>query len=440
MKIVYLHQYFNTPAMAGGTRSYEMARRLVEWGHEVHMITSWRQPTEHNGWFQTEEAGIHVHWLPVPYSNKFGFVERIKAFVTFAWGAARKAAALPADVVFATSTPLTIALPGAYAAMRQKVPMVFEVRDLWPAVPIAIGALRNRLTISLALWLERFAYRRSARVVALAPGMREGICATGYPVNQTAIIPNGADIQQFQEVSGNTLDVDHPWVSSRLIVYVGTVGPANGVEYIPHLAAAIRRLDPATDIRFAVLGDGRCLADVKILARKLNVFDSMVFFPGQVAKQEVPAWLAKSTATIMTYDGPELLYRDSVSNKFFDSLAASRPVLANFRGFSTVVAEAFGAGAILPKGEINLAAVRCRQLLNDETWLLEAGRAGLRLAYEYFERERLARDLEKILQEAVALAPVNLSEPPIGQIYAELWSRYREQVSGKIPGYDQTPV
>ena len=143
MRITYLHQYFNTSSMPGGTRSYEMARRLVAMGHEVNIITSWRTPDNRKDWFVTNESGAQVHWLPVNYSNHMSYNERIKSFIKFAWFAARKAASLPTDVVFATSTPLTIALPGAYAARRLQVPMVFEVRDLWPELPIAIGALKN---------------------------------------------------------------------------------------------------------------------------------------------------------------------------------------------------------------------------------------------------------------------------------------------------------
>src|SRR6185295_8166233 len=116
MRVIYLHQYFNTPDMAGGTRSYEMARRLVAAGHEVHMVTTWREPTDKTGWFVTSEAGITVHWLPVPYSNYLSYARRIRAFLRFAWASSRKAAALPGDVVFATSTPLTVAVPGIYAS------------------------------------------------------------------------------------------------------------------------------------------------------------------------------------------------------------------------------------------------------------------------------------------------------------------------------------
>ena len=130
MKITYFHQYFVTPDMPGGTRSYEFARRLVDMGHEVNMITTWREPDHRKHWFETEESGIRVHWLPLPYSNYMSYGERIKSFMIYAWCSAQKAASLETDIVFATSTPLTIALPAIYTARKKKVPMVFEVRDL----------------------------------------------------------------------------------------------------------------------------------------------------------------------------------------------------------------------------------------------------------------------------------------------------------------------
>lgn len=107
MKILYLHQYFTTPSMAGGTRSYEMARRLVSWGHEVHMITTDREGRfdPKQKWHETEEAGIHVHWTPIPYSNRMSYGQRLKAFFAFSWRAARKATEVGGDIVFATSTP-----------------------------------------------------------------------------------------------------------------------------------------------------------------------------------------------------------------------------------------------------------------------------------------------------------------------------------------------
>lgn len=100
MKIIYLHQYFNTPEMSGGTRSYEMARRMVAAGHEVNMVTSIRELNgQHDDWFVTEEAGIQVHWYPVPYSNHMSYAQRIGAFLSFARAARKKAVELEGDVI-----------------------------------------------------------------------------------------------------------------------------------------------------------------------------------------------------------------------------------------------------------------------------------------------------------------------------------------------------
>ena len=193
MKIVYLHQCVVTPDMPGGTRSYEMGRRLVEAGHEVHMITSDQSGRigASEGWRFTEEAGIHVHWTTVPYGNEMPYGERIKAFFLFAWRSAREAARVGGDLVFATSTPLTIALPAVYAAKRCGIPMVFEVRDLWPAVPIALGALKNPLSRRLARRLEHFPSGPPPIGSPLAPECGVPSWERAYPPGGFSVFPMG---------------------------------------------------------------------------------------------------------------------------------------------------------------------------------------------------------------------------------------------------------
>src|SRR3954464_3515483 len=151
MRIVYIHQYYCNPGMAGGIRSYEQARRLVARGHTVHGITTDIAPGKRQlGWRETDDDGITVHWFSVPYSNEMSYARRIRAFAEFMIVAAVKAARLDADLVFATSTPLTVAVPGVIAARLRRTPFVFEVRDLWPEVPIKMGALRNPVARKLA--------------------------------------------------------------------------------------------------------------------------------------------------------------------------------------------------------------------------------------------------------------------------------------------------
>ncbi|HHX8492643.1 TPA: glycosyltransferase WbuB, partial [Vibrio diabolicus] len=82
MKIIYLHQYFKKPSMSGGVRSYEFAKRMVNDGHEVIMITS-DTVNDFSGWRVESFEGIQIHWVSVKYDNKFGFVQRILSFLKF---------------------------------------------------------------------------------------------------------------------------------------------------------------------------------------------------------------------------------------------------------------------------------------------------------------------------------------------------------------------
>jgi glycosyltransferase involved in cell wall biosynthesis len=403
VRILYLHQYFTTPAMPGGTRSYELAHRLVARGHEVEMITSYRDPAtnQRQGWFRTEECGVQVHWLPVPYSNRMVYRDRLKAFAHFAWAAGRRAARLGGDVVFATSTPLTIALPGLYAARRLGVPLVFEVRDLWPTVPIALGALRSPLAIAAARRLERLAYHHSARVVALSPEMKMGIDAAGCPVERISVIPNGCDLDAFAigpEI-GIALRRRHEWLQDRpLVVYIGTLGQVNGVGYLAQLAAETRHLDPA--VRFVVIGEGREEEEVRGLARELGVLDDNFFMMPSIPKSAVPAWLsAADIATSVVIDRRELWANSA--NKVFDALAAGRPVAINHGGWLADLLRETGAGMVLDPGDTSIAARELTRALSDRRWLERAGAAASELARSRFDRDRLAAQLEMVLLAAL---------------------------------------
>ena len=210
--------------MSGGTRSYEMAKRLVQMGHEVHLITSWREDTGDLRWFHSNDDGINVHWFPVKYSNNFGFFARIVSFIKFLLASTKKGLTFSADIVFASSTPLTVAIPGYFISKRLKVPMVFEVRDLWPELPIAIGALKNPIFIWLAKWLEKFAYKHSSMIVALSEGMKDGITASGFPHERIFVIPNSCDFELFsvknkKERSIKFRNENNIPIEKKLVVY-----------------------------------------------------------------------------------------------------------------------------------------------------------------------------------------------------------------------------
>ena len=404
MRIIYLHQYFNTPKMAGGTRSYEMGRRLVDYGHQVEIITSYRSEnnlkSEPDGWFQTEESGIRVHWLPVPYSNKMSYRKRILAFFKFAWGAARKATSIEGDIVFATSTPLTIALPAVYAARKKKIPMVFEVRDLWPELPIAVGAIKNPLIKIAARWLESFAYRNAERVVALSPGMKEGIVKTGYPADKVEIIPNSCDISFFNVgiEPGEQLRQSYPWLKERpLIVYTGTIGIINGVDYLARLAGAVWDLDQ--EIRFAVIGGGQGESELVVEAKRLDVLDKNLFLLPKMPKNKISVWLSAADMATSVFVDLKEMWSNS-ANKFFDALAAGKPVAINYGGWQAEILYETNAGLVLDPGDVEMSAQLITEKIRDKHWLYNAGLAAKKLARERFDRNLLAEKLESVLAEA----------------------------------------
>lgn len=389
--------------MSGGTRSYEMARRLVAAGHEVHMITSLRNPDNLNSsWFETNEAGIKIHWLPVPYSNHMPYSERIKAFLRFAYQAGKKAKSLEADVVFATSTPLTIAIPAVAAIKKHNIPLVFEVRDLWPELPIAIGALKNPGIIWAAKRLERWAYKHSSAVVALSPGMKEGVIKAGYPQSQIATIPNSSDNTDFlyDGTAAKRFREQRSWLGDRpLLVYTGTFGKINGVTYLAELAKKLLIINP--EIRILLVGGGQEEKILKEKASQFGVLNKNLFIESRIPKEQMPEVLSAATmACSLFVDLPEM--RPNSANKFFDALAASKPIMLNYGGWQHDLIKQHNCGISLWNKPMDEAAQLFADSITNKIWLEKAGNASRQLAQEYFDRDNLANQLEQVLTATVA--------------------------------------
>lgn len=397
MKILYLHQYFNTPAMSGGTRSYEFARRLVDAGHEVHILTTDRGASTVRGWRKEHIDGITVHWYPVRYDNRMNFVRRIWAFFTFALAAAVRAVRVRGDLVYATSTPLTIAVPGVVTKRLLRVPMVFEVRDLWPELPIAVGALRNPIAKLGAQLLEKWAYRNSDSIVALSPGMAEGVARTGYATERISVIPNACDLKLFDvpDEEGRKCRAERPWIGSRpLVVYAGTFGVINDVTYLVEVAHAMLNIDP--QVAFLAVGDGAELSKVGERAHQCGVFDRNFYIEESMPKSEMPALLKAATVcTSLFAPIPEM--EANSANKFFDALAAGRPVAINYGGWQAELLKAHEIGVQLPRNP-QKAALELHHLLSDATTLTHMARRSRDLASYRFGRDRLAGELNQILE------------------------------------------
>jgi glycosyltransferase involved in cell wall biosynthesis len=403
MKILYLHQYFYTRNMisVAGNRSYEFARRLVSMGHQVDMITSYTHAQENDpkNWFETDEEGIHVHWLPVPYSNKMAFRKRIHAFLQFSISASRKAATIDADVIFATSGPLTIAIPGLYASWYQNIPLVFEVRDLWPEGAIQLGVLTNPLAKWLARRLECLVYQKSRHIVALSPGICEGILKTGISADKVTVIPNAADLDLFHpKVDGSNIKAKYSLNGRFSLAYFGTMGLANGLEFVLDAAAELKRRH-VDDIVFILHGDGMKRLSLEARARREGL-DNVIFSDPTPDKCRI-AELAAAVDVCMTIYKNFPVLQTCSPNKLFDALAAGKPILTNMPGWLGAIAEEEKTGVLVEPDNVTDFAEKVLWMYDHPNELNKFCYNSRQLAEKKFSRDILAKRLEAILKQAV---------------------------------------
>jgi glycosyltransferase involved in cell wall biosynthesis len=379
MRILYLHQFFVTRAGAGGTRSYEFARRFVSRGHDVRMLTAGEGRQEVEG---IEVVGVSGGYSDYVSATAISYPRRMLAFARF--GLAATAAALRGprpDVIYATSPPLTMALPALAAAARWRAPLVFEVRDLWPEAPIQMGALRNPLIRRAARALERLVLGRATRIIALSPGIQRGVVAAGAPAERVALVPNASDLDLFRPA---------PLPERFRVSYFGTMGEANDLAPVVEAARLLDGVD------FVLMGDG------KHRARLERSAPPNVTFTGTAAgKQGVAELAASSSACLTVFKDVPVLATNS-PNKLFDTFAAGRAAIVNMDGWMRSLVEDNEAGLYVRAGDARDLAEKLAWLRDHPADLERMGRNARALAEREFDRERLAERALAVLEEAAS--------------------------------------
>lgn len=327
-----------------------------------------------------------------------GFVKRIWAFIVFAAQATRKAHQIDADLIYAMSTPLTIAIPAVLASRNKKVPMIFEVGDLWPDVPIAMGVIRNPLLQSLARWLERWAYANSAAVVALSPQMKDGVVATGFPSQKVAVIPNACDFDLFShsDDAARKFLAERPYLRGRpLVLYPGTFGAVNGLDYAVDLALELKEIN--SNVAILLVGEGKEKEQLKRRANSLGVLGDNLFIEDALPKTDVAAMFSAASVVANFVAPIPALYANS-ANKFFDALAAGKPVFLNFDGWMTRIVRNRNCGIETSELALSEAAELVDRKLNDAAWLTNAQTQAGKLAIEYFSRDHLVTQMDSVIR------------------------------------------
>tara|TARA_R110002153_G_scaffold41690_1_gene118823 strand:- start:3219 stop:4412 length:1194 start_codon:yes stop_codon:yes gene_type:complete len=339
MKILYLHQYFKTPDKPGGTRSYWNSLELIKNGHSVTVICYSRDAEEKIS--RETRNGIDIITLKIDYSQSMGVMNRLKAYIHFMLVSTHIALKLKdIDFVIATSTPLTIGFPALVLKKFKKIPYLFEVRDLWPEVPIQMGGLKNKLLIKLAKWFEKTIYKNASHIVALSPGMEDGVIETGIPKTKITMIPNMAKIDEFWSRPLNKQLIEELKINPNTfkVIYFGAMGEANAIEYILETAELLKE---NKDIEFIFIGNG-AKKDLIIEAIE-NKSLGNVSYLGLFAMEKTSELVNICDVSLVTFSNIPILYTNS-PNKLFDSLSAGKPIIVNSKGWTKKLVEEHECG------------------------------------------------------------------------------------------------
>lgn len=394
MHVLYFHQHFSTPQGSAGTRSYEMARALLREGHSVTMVCgSYGQgKTGLSGGFQWGRRrgvvdGIDVIEFDLNYTNDMGVLRRMGVFAKFALGSIGVALREPADVVFATTTPLTAGIPGIFSRFLKRKRFVFEVRDLWPELPRAMG-MRNPLLLGAMSALEWVSYRLADRLVGLSPGIVEGIARRGVAKERIAMVPNGCDMDLFAG-SDSAWRPEGVRDDQLLAVFSGTHGLANGLDAVLD-AAAVLKARGRDDIRIALVGQGR--EKPRLMQRARDGKLDVVLFLDPVPKTQLSGLLAGADLGLQTLRNLPAFYFGTSPNKFFDYIAAGLPVLNNYPGWLAGLITENDCGFAVPPDDPQAFADALIAAADDRAALRAKGDRARALAADQFDRAKLSRE------------------------------------------------
>lgn len=391
MRVLIVNQYAITPALGGGTRHYEVARRLRERGHDVVVVTSRFVHFTHR-YEKGEPRPVWWTWLwSTPYLGNVSpgrlFSSLVFALNVLAWGVTQRRF----DVVVGSSPDPFVAFTAYCVAAIKHSRFVLEVRDLWPETLRTMG-VRVQPILWLMGVLMSLMYRKATSVIALTPGVYEQLGRRLVP-GKVVLIPNGVDITAFestrppQEVRRQLGLADE-----FVLLYAGNHSNSYGLDTILDAAALLRA---ETDILFCLMGSGPEKPRLQQLAVARALTN--VRFLDAVPKHEIPHVLSAVDACIES-QAPQDLFAGAAPNKLYDYLASNKPILCINKGDGWRLVEGAGAGLYCEPGNAQDIAAGAYKLARDSALRHQLSGKGRSFVESRFSLDALAESFERVLR------------------------------------------
>ncbi|MHC4555698.1 MAG: glycosyltransferase family 4 protein [Planctomycetota bacterium] len=412
MHILVVHQYFLGKKDAGGSRWNQFAKYWAQAGHKitilagtVHYATGRKLP-KYKGRFivrEQEQENVQVLRCHVSESYNKSFLGRFWAYLSFAFSTvwAGLFCVEKCDVIICTSPPLFVGLTGWILSKFKKVPMVFEVRDLWPESAIDTGVITNRWLIKISYWLERKSYRSANWINVLTPAFEKALVdKKKVKPQRISVIPNGADLDIFKPGQRDNWVREKYVLGDKFVVtYVGAHGVANHLIQVLETARLLKD-DPS--VVFMLVGDGMEKPMLKEKAAQWRL-DNVVFVDS-VPKDVIVDYVAASdvcTAVLKKVDTFKTVY----PNKVFDYMSGARPIIIAIDGAARELIENAGAGLYVEPEDPKQFSQAVLRFKEDPDFCKDCAQSGLKFVSEHFARSALAVKYMGILENEVMCKP-----------------------------------
>lgn len=389
----------------------ETALRWKAAGAEVTVITGMpnrpegRIAPEYRGQLFLEENwnGIRVlrSWLFA--SPRHGTLATIANNVSFMLTSSLHgmARARRLDVLIASSPPFFVHLAGATMRRVLGVPLILEVRDLWPDYIVEMGIFPGRFGPSMLLALERLLLRSADCVVGVTPDICERIENKGVAPRRIRLIPNGVDpARYYRNDEAAPLPAMRKQPGEFIVGYLGNFGAGQALETVVEAAALLA--DQDSTIRVIMAGDGTQRFRIEAKIAELRPPNLHVYPP--IAKDQTRAFYNACDACLVPL-APLQMFVDAMPTKLLEIMACEVPVVAALEGDAAELVRKHSAGVIAEPGDPHALVGAIREVRAwDEARRKDAGKRGREGVRARYARDALAAEYLEILRD-VASAP-----------------------------------
>ena len=405
LHILFLSDNFPPEANAPATRLYEHARYWVQQGHQVTVITCAPNfpegrlfPGYRNRWYHVSDFdGIRVVRVKTYITANQGFIRRTLDYLSFmVSGVLAGLFQRRPDLIVATSPQFFCALGGWLLAVIRRKPFVFELRDLWPASIVAVGAMQRGRLIRWLERLELFLYRQADAIIPVTESFKTDLIGRGIDPGKIQVVINGVDLDRYSpRPPDRQLVEQYGWQGKFVVGYLGTHGLAHGLDSV---LTAARRLKDRTDIVFVMIGTGARRQQLvqDVADQQLT---NVIMLPLQ-PKHMMPRWWSICTVTLIPLrDNP--VFATVIPSKLFEAMGMNIPVVMSLpEGEATALVQHYRVGEVVPP-EHPQALAECLVRLSQTPRQIEQYRRHCQSAAGRFSRARQAAAMLAVFQHVV---------------------------------------